>query len=257
MRIVVLAVTAAALFAAPAEAGTWLVPRDGATRPASSWPNATPSEMTEFTVYWGDYASTPYDFDIEVATSPATDPDGTLANATVIDRYQALPRPGFDDIFGARTALDARWLATPGTYYWQAAYEEAGAIEALPVRSLTVTPATPPDPPQPRATPVPFVVSPPPAPVRPPLAASTARIVTRRAIAAGTHRVARGVVYRCVTAPGAATCRPSWRDARHRYSGTLRITAGAGGIAAAFSGTRTDRACARRCSRRVSWSAAM
>jgi hypothetical protein len=87
----------------------------------------------------------------------------------------------------------------------------------------------------------------------PPLAASTTRIILRRSILAATHRSHRGLTYRCATAPAAATCRPSWRDLRYRYRGTLRISTGVGGITASFAGTRTTRTCERRCARSLTW----
>jgi hypothetical protein len=235
-----LAAPAAAQYAEPLPPGTWLVPADGAMIHASSWPAATPSEMQSFTIYTGDYATLPYDFDVDVATSPGTDPQGLLIGANVIDRYEAVPRESLPHIFDARTALAAQWLATPATYYWQASFTTGdGDVYAGPVRSLTVVSAPPPDPPQAPVPPVPYVAPPPPAPARPPLAATTARRIVRRAIAQGTRRLARRLTYRCTTAPGAATCRPSWRDDRYRYRGTLRINAGANGISATFAGTRS------------------
>jgi hypothetical protein len=248
MRLFTLAILLSALLAAPAEAqyveplpaGTWVLPVDGATHQASSWPQATPFEMLGFAVYLNGYDELPEQFDIAVASGAGTTSEGLLTPANVIDRYAAPARPDVPSIFTARTALDSRWLGTPGTYHWQASFTTGdGDVYAGPVRSLTVVPAPPPDPPQAPAAVAPFVAPPPAAPARPPLAASTARIVVRRAIAAGTHRVARGLVYRCVTAPGAGTCRPSWRAGRYRYRGTLRITSGAGGISATFEGTRT------------------
>jgi hypothetical protein len=248
-----LAAPASAQHAEPLPAGTWLVPRDGQTRPASSWPAATPFEMASFTIYTSDYAEAPYDFDVAVATSPATDARGLLLAANVVDRYEAIPRRDFPDIYDARTALVAQWLSIPATYHWQASYEHAGEIYAGPVRSLTVVPAPPPDPPQPPAARAPYVAPPPAALPPPPLAATTARIVVRRLIAAGTHRLARGLVYRCASVPGGATCRPSWRDARYRYRGTMQLTPGAAGIAATFTGTRSRGAHARA----VTWSAVL
>jgi hypothetical protein len=94
------------------------------------------------------------------------------------------------------------------------------------------------------------------APVAPPpprLAASTARIIVRRAILAATHRSHRGLNYGCVTAPAAASCRPSWRDLRYRYRGTLQIQIGAAGIDVTFTGTRAARSCTGRCARALTW----
>jgi hypothetical protein len=86
------------------------------------------------------------------------------------------------------------------------------------------------------------------------MAAAAAREIVRRAIAAATHRIARGLVFRCVSAPGAATCRPSWRDTRFRYSGMLEITTGVSGIRATFTGRRSG---GGRRGRTISWSTAV
>ena len=97
-----------------------VVPPDGALRPASSWPAATPFELPDFTIY----ASAPFvlagPFAIEVATSSKPDPDGTLPDAAVVDRLVATPRAGFTGIFSARPDVGAQWAGTPGTYWWQA-----------------------------------------------------------------------------------------------------------------------------------------
>src|SRR4051812_8891815 len=112
----------AAAAAAPLPPGAWLVPGDRAWHTASSWPQATPQEMFDFTVYAyyenGEYATIPYD--VEVATAPALDPDGTLRNANRIDAYVATLLPTHPGVFAARTRLAAPWLGAPGTYYWQA-----------------------------------------------------------------------------------------------------------------------------------------
>jgi len=257
MRVVLGAVLLALLMAAPARAEvepfpdhTWLIPRDGFTWKASSWPSALPSQMLDFTVYLNyqdEYDELPEDVDVEVATAPDIDADGTLADAGVIDRYEADPVAGYDGIYSARTRTGAEWAARPGTYYWQATYGsyEDGDEElyAGPVRALVIVPAPAPDPPQTAI----FAVSPapatPPAPliVPRPLAAGTARAVVRRAILAATHRDYRRLTYRCRTAPGAATCRPSWRNDRYRYRGTLKVATGLAGIRASFTGTRTAR----------------
>jgi hypothetical protein len=161
--------------------------------------------MTEFTIYLDAYEDVQYDLDVEVATDPATDPDGTLADADVIDRYEAVPKPAFPDIFAARTRLDARWPATPGRYYWQAHYEDGADVFAGPVRSLRIVPAPPPDAATDPAAPEPQAAAPAaPAAGPRPLAASTARIVVRRAIVAATHR------YR-------AACSPVRDRARRRH----------------------------------------
>jgi hypothetical protein len=270
MRIVLLALLMVALAAPAASAQvepfpgqTWLVPGQSFLWRASSWPVALPSEMFDFTIYLDEYDAPPEALEIEVSGVPDADPDGTLADATVIDRYEARPIAGHRVILTARTRTDARWLATPGTYYWQASYEEdengEEELYASPIRSLTIFPAPPPDPPQARSVPPPVetVVPSPPASGQPPLAARTARIVVRRAILAATHRGHKRLAYRCTTAPAAATCRPSWRDARYRYAGTIHIATAAHGITATFSGTRVERSCERRCARHVRWTATL
>jgi hypothetical protein len=273
MRVVPGAVLLALLMAAPAQAHaqaepfpdhTWLIPRDGFMWKASSWPSALPSQMLDFTVYLNyqdEYDELPGDVDVEVATAPEIDADGTLADAGVIDRYEADPVAGYEGIYSARTRTGAEWAARPGTYYWQATYEsyEDGDEElyAGPVRALVIVAAPAPDPPQTEILAVPPAAATPPGPliVPRPLAPGTARAVVRRAILAATHRDYRGLTYRCTTAPGAATCRPAWRNARYRYRGTLKIATGLAGISASFTGTRAVRSCARRCARPYAFTA--
>ena len=177
--------------------------------------------MHEFVVYASDYEELPDAFAFAVATSPATDADGVLTG-TVIDDYLAPAQPDRPGIYAALTSLVAPWLGTPGTYYWQASYiDDDGDTYASPVRTLTIIPQPPPDPP---AAPVPIATPPPAAPLpvatpRPP-DAGTVRIAVRRAIHAVTHMIPRRLVYRCAAEPAAANCRPSWRDVRARYRGT-------------------------------------
>lgn len=242
----------------PLPDGTWVVPRDGASRPASSWPAATPFEMIEFTIYVeATYEEEVHDFEIEVSAGPELDPDGTLADAGRIDEYVASPREAAPAIFSARTDVASQWLSIPGSYYWQAHYVEHGELYATPVRRLNVTPRAAPDPPV-AAVPTPPVASALPVFVPAPLAASTVRIIVRRAITQATRRSARVLLYRCASAPGGvATCRPSWRDAHATYHGTLRIRSGLSGLDATFSGTTAARACDRRCARAIDWSTSL
>jgi hypothetical protein len=241
----------------PLPGDSWVVPRDSASRPASSWPDATVFEMVEFTIYTDAYEDGAGPFDVEVSGSPALDPDGTLADAGRIDAYVAAPRPANPEIFSARTNVTAQWLSIPATYYWQAHYVEDGEVYGTPVRRLTITPRPAPDPP---AVPAPLPLPPPPAIVAPTtvpasLTAATARAIVRRAITRVTRRAPRGLIYRCVSTPGgAAKCRPSWRDARYVYRGTLEIRSGLGGISVTFTGTLTTRSCVRRCARAFEWS---
>ena len=208
--------------AAPATAEEWLLPRDGVT--------VKTTDPVTFALYLDEYDELPYDVDVVVAR------DAALSD--VVARYEAEPLPAFPTIYSVSAS---GWTATPGTYYWQASYGD----EVYPVRSLTVVPAPPPDPPAPPVAVAPYVAPAPPAIAPRPPDAATARSIVRRAIAAATHRLARGLIYRCA----GTTCRPSWRDARFRYRGTLTITTGADGIRAAFTGTRSGR--------RVTWSVAV
>jgi hypothetical protein len=235
IRTVLISLVLFAALSAPAGAEEWLLPRDGLSVHAA--------HPVAFAFYLDDYDALPYDVDVVVAR------DAALTD--VVARYEAEPLDGFPTIYSATPSPEEAWTATPGTYYWQASYGD----EVYPVRTLTVVPAPPPDPPSAPVVIAPYVApSPPPPAARAVLAAGTAREIVRRAIAASTHRVARGLVYRCVSAPGAATCRPSWRDARFRYRGTLQITTGASGIRAAFTGKRTG---GGRAARSVAWSTAV
>ncbi len=240
MRLCLLVTLLLGAFAAPAAADTTLVPRDG-----QDW---TVGGAQAFVAYASDYDELPDAFTFAVAASPATDPDGVLAAS--IDRYIAPAQPDHPGIYAAPAAL-----GTPGTYYWQASYEDDdGDTYALPVRTLTILAAPPPDPPT-----QPVLVTPPAA--RLPVAAprppdgGTVRIAVRRAIHAATHMVPRGLTYRCVTSPGAATCRPSWHDVRFRYRGTLRLAFGASPITARFTGTRAPRRHGR--ARVVTWTTSL
>jgi hypothetical protein len=267
MRIAILAASLCLLMAAPAGAQvepfpgrTWVVPGDGFVWRASSWPAALPSQMFDFTVYLDEYEELPEALEIEVASAPDLDADGTLADATVIERYEARPLPNYPQVFAARTRPESPWLATPGAYYWQASYEEyedgEEELYTSSVRSLSIVPAPPQDPPRasaPPAAPISVAAVAGVAPPPPRLAASTARIIVRRAIHAATHRSHRGLTYRCVTTPGAGSCRPSWRDQRFRYRGTLQIQLGAAGINVTFTGTRAARSCTRRCAHAFTW----
>ena len=255
------ACSAGAIAQEPLPGDSRVVPADGASWRAASWPDPTVFEMVDFAIYLDEYAADEEvdDFDVEVSTSPALDPDGTLADADRIDAYVALPLAAHPEIFTVKTNLTAEWVATPGTYYWQAHYDEDGELYVSEVHRLTITPrpaADPPTVPAPTpALPAPVVAtSLVPAPA--PLPARTVRTWVRRAIDRATHRTPSGLVYRCrsSSAGGAATCRPSWHDARFAYRGTLRISAGRATTQVAFTGTRAARSCRRRCVRGIQWS---
>lgn len=220
--------------AAPASAEEWVLPRDGLDVHAS--------HPVGFAFYLDDYDDLPYDVDVVVAR------DAALTD--VVARYEAEPLDGFRTIYTVLPSVEDAWTATPGTYYWQASYGD----DVFPVRSLIVVPAPPADAPAVPVVVAPYVAPPPAAAARPVMAARTAHEIVRRAIAAATHRIARRLVYRCVGAPGAATCRPSWRDTRFRYRGTLQITTGVSGIRAVFDGRRSG---GGRRARTVSWSTAV
>jgi hypothetical protein len=230
MRTTLISLFVFMALAAPANAEEWLLPRDGLSVHAS--------HPVAFAFYLDAYEALPYDVDVVVAT------DSALTD--VVARYEAEPLDGFPTVYSATPSPDEPWAATPGTYYWQASYGD----EVYPVRSLIVVPAPPPDPPVSPVLVAPYIATPPAAVAPRPPDASTAREIVRRAIAAATHRVARGVIYRCA----GATCRPSWRDTRFRYRGTLTITTGVNGIRASFSGKRTG---GGRAARTVAWSTAV
>ena len=122
--------------------GSWALPASGAARTASSWPQATSLEMFEFALYVYDPELTAADkYALEVASSAALDADGTLADANRVDAYDVLPRSGSLGIFTARTRVGDEWLSHPGTYYWQAAYDDW----VTPVQTLVISPKPPPD----------------------------------------------------------------------------------------------------------------
>jgi hypothetical protein len=230
----------------------YAVPFDGYRHPVSSWPQATNSEMISFTVY-AEYADG--EFEIEVASQPDLDPDGTLADANRIDAYTA-PRdlrvP--DDVFSVNTRLDAQWLATVGTYYWQAYRREAGTIVYwTPVQRIFITERPPPDPssdPPLSRTPPPQPPQTTPPPTSPPvsgldakkLSRSSARASIKRAIRTQSGRSPRKLTTSCrLPTPYLARCELTWRDARYRYSAKARLTSTAAGIVAKIDGTRTKR----------------
>jgi hypothetical protein len=258
-------VLALAVHAAPAAAapqpwpqGSWAIPADGSARTASSWPNATAFEMFDFALYvYAPELVAADKWTVEVASAPALDPDGTLADANRIDAYDAPPRPGSAGIFVARTRVDAEWIARPGLYYWQARYDDW----VTPVERLVIVPRPPPDAPAPTDP----VTGSPAAPAAPPpgvpayvrLTALTphgAHVAIRARIRRATHREPRALRFRCAQ-PSLYRflCRPSWRDARHRYRGTMRVTSTAAGVRASFTGTRVCLRRAPSCRRAVRW----
>jgi len=225
-----------------------VLPASGASHLASAWPNATPDQMVDFTIYADPSTRA---FDIEVATSPDLDPvDGTLLDANVIADYIAPLRPPFDDVFEVRTNVADRWVTTLGTYFWQAYYAEDadGELYATPVQRLVVKPRPLPDPseypteqlPATRATlpPMPKVVTVPPetiTAVPPELTAPSARWAVRRAIVRRTRHAPRQLHARCTRVTRyVAACRPAWRDARHRYTATVQVISRMSGPRATF-----------------------
>jgi len=210
----------------PLPAGTTIVPRDGEV-----W---TAFETHDLAAYASDYDELPDAFAFAVAGIPATDANGLLAAPS--GSYVAPAQAGHPGIYAATVTL-----GTPGTYYWQASYaDDDGDTYASPVRTLKVIAPPPPDVPQPVIPFLPPRAPPAVATPRPPDAA-TVRIAVRRAIHRATHMVGRRIVYRCARTPAAATCRPSWRDFRFRYRGTLQLTFGPRAITATFRGTRVPR----------------
>jgi hypothetical protein len=264
MHPIVGAVLAAAL---GLPSGSYATPADGASRPASSWPHATNFEMFEFTIYSDFPPGADERFELEVATGPALDPDGTLADAARVDAYAAPRRTGFSDIFSARTNVASRWLATPGTYYWQAYYREPDEPGeppyATPLQRITITPHRDPDPPDPPKRPRPAAppAALPPAPPPPPAIRVAPRLTLRAARESASLRIRRETGRRPRALRSACaresdfivTCRLAWRDARYTYRGTMTVRSRPAGIRASLRGSRTRRACLRRCGRAIRW----
>jgi hypothetical protein len=243
----------------------YAVPFDGYRHPVSSWPNATSFEMFSFTIYAEFEAG---EFQIEVATSPDTDPDETLADANRVDAYVAPLDPRVtEDVFSARTRLDAQWLGTVGTYYWQAYRIDSGYTYATPIQRIFITERPPPDPPSDPplerslpTQPVSSGVSGGPAVVAPTakrLSRTSARAILSRAIRTQAGRRPQKLTSSCtLPTPFLAKCSLTWRDARYRYKVKARLTSSTGGMLAKLDGTRTRRDCARRCRSAIHWSIA-
>ena len=263
-----------AVLAPPAEASpeplpapSTVLPADNASRPASSWPAAKPFEAVDFTLYVSAPFLASAQYVVEVATSPSADTDGTLADAARIDRLVATPRAGFGGVFSVRTSVDARWVGTPGTYWWQAYATRtdpaAGCdpcVYASPVQRLVLTPRRPGDA---ADTPADFAPSGPGPAAGPsypgvaPLTRAAARAAVRAAVRRRTGERPRRLRTRCAfPTPYDATCRSTWRDLSFRYRGTAFVWSGEGGTGASFSGTRSVRGCRRavgRCATPVRW----
>ena len=263
LGLVIGLVLLAALPVAAAADDEYAVPYDGYRQPVSSWPNAVSSEMIAFTIY-APFADG--EFEVEVATGPDADPDGTLADAGRVDAYVAPMDPRVTaEVFTAHTDLDAAWLATLGTYYWQAYRREAGAVVySTPVQRITIVERPPPDAPSEppltstsptqAATPA---ASYPEAPVAVKLSRRSATTILKRVVRTQSSRRPRALVSRC-TLPTSflAECRLTWRDARHRYRVSARLESTAGGMLAEIDGKRIRRACKRRCRSAVHWTVA-
>ena len=264
LGLVICLVLLAAFPGAAVAEDEYAVPFDGYRQPVSSFPNALRSEMIAFTIY-APFADG--EFEIEVATGPDADPDGTLADAGRVDAYVAPPDPRVtSEVFTAHTDLDAAWLATLGTYYWQSYRREAGAIVyATPVQRIVIVERPPPDAPfdpsSAGTSPAPAAATPPAAYLEPGTAVKLSRrsatTILRRVVRTQSGRRPRALVSRC-TLPTSflAECRLSWRDARHRYRVRARLESTAGGMLAELDGKRIRRACKRRCRSTVHWSIA-
>jgi hypothetical protein len=255
----------AAAIPEPLPGHAWASPADGASHPASSWPNATNAEMFSFAIY-AEFEDG--EFEVEVATSPEADPvDGTLLDAKRVDDYIAPEDPRAEELFSVRTRVDAPWLATLGSYYWQAYYtEDDGTVYATPVQRLDIVERPPPEPPS-DLTPE----RPPPtqpsigtalptqsaAPAAQRLSRRSARAMLTRAIRTQAGRSPQKLTSSCtLPTPFLANCNLTWRDARYRYKARAKLTSTAGGAQAKIDGTRTKRACTRRCRSAIHWSVA-
>ena len=245
---------------ASARAGVEPLPPPVAMSPADG--AAVPAGGFGLTVYAAPAFVPGGTFDVEVATSPVPDADGTLLDAARVDRLVAGPRAELTGVWSVRPT--AAWAATPGTYWWQAYAANGATVYATPVRRLVVGPPRPPgvaggDPAGPGA---PDAAATPGLPAYVDLErltrASALRAV-RAAIRRHTEVRPRGLAARCAfPTPFDARCRVAWRDASFRYRGRMYVWAGAAGAAGGgFTGTRAVRGCRRaRCARVVRWAPA-
>lgn len=243
---------------ASARAGVEPLPPPAAMSPADG--AAVPAGGFGLTIYAAPTFVPGGTFDIEVATSPVPDADGTLPDAARVDRLVAGARADLTGVWSVRPT--AAWAETPGTYWWQGYAASGATVHATPVRRLIVGPPRPPgeadgDPAGPGA--------PGGAAAPGPAAYLDVERLTRasalRAVGATVRKRTRvrphGLAARCAfPTPFDARCRVAWRDASFRYRGRMFVWAGATGAAgASFTGTRAIRGCRRgRCARAVRWS---
>jgi hypothetical protein len=270
--VTLLAVAAALLLAAPATAQT--------VEPLT-FRTATPPDRAVFApmptggIAWGITGlPTGAQVLVTVASDPATGPDGTLPNDNRVDFFflsEDAANPGAYS--GMSDPGPNAWTATAATYYWQvrATWTDAAGTfhsAASKVETIFIGTAPPPGTP-PAGQPTAPGQSPSPSPSggvpRTTLAMSAldATFYVRAVIRQRTHRQPRNLRARCARRSSRSfRCRPSWRDSRNVYSGTVTFTHARtrGRIVArsTFTGRRASRRCTRTrtvasCARRFRW----
>ena len=192
---------------------------------------------------------------ITVATSPETAPDGTLPNDNRVDFFfLSEDTPGAYS--GKSDPGPNAWNATAGTYYWQARASwtdeasqfHSGASKVERIVIGTPPPAAPPSggsrqptgsgqtPSTPRTTLA--------------MSARDATFYVRAVIRQRTKRQPRNLRFRCVRRSSRSfRCRPSWRDSRNSYTGTVTFTHVRTGGRVVARGTFTGRRASRQCTR--------
>lgn len=202
---------------------------------------------------------------LSVSSTPATGTDGaTLSDLNRVD-FTILAASSTDvGVYqGVSNAGPGWWTNIPGTYYWQihATWTEFPPYPASPIFHDAVSPIQriviqAPQQPAPSQ----------PAPVSQPslaMSSTDAAYYVRALIRLKTKRQPHNLHYACGrVATRSFRCRPSWRDSRSIYAGTVKFThfLESGQIVAhgAFNGLRASRSCLRthsvkRCARSVHW----
>jgi hypothetical protein len=195
---------------------------------------------------------------ITVATSPATGPDGTLPNDNRVDFFFLSENtPGAYS--GKSDPGPNPWNATAGTYYWQARAtwtDQAGQFHSAASKVQRIVIGTPPAaaPPSGPSGPSGQPTAPGQSPSSPrttiAMSARDATFYVRRLIRQRTKHRPHNLRYRCVRRSSRSfRCRPSWRDSRNTYSGTVTFTHARTRQRIVARGTFIGRRASRRCTR--------
>jgi hypothetical protein len=188
---------------------------------------------------------------VTVSTSPSTEADGvTLADQNRVDFFFLSESATTAGAYSGRSDPGPNaWSATAATYYWQVRATWTDAVSVLHsaagrIQRLVI--GTPPPAPPPSAP------GQSPSGARTTLAMSTldAPYYVRAAIRKRTNRPPADLHYGCARlSTRSFRCRPSWRDSRNLYSGSVTFTHArtSGRIVArgTFSGVRASRRCTR------------